>query len=202
VAVNIERFKLPSIAILIDGMYLQHACDLFGVGHLDYERKLPKMLMREGETHYRTYYFDALPYVPESGATEKQHKDKAGKKAFFDALRYKEGIVVEEGVVRPKRAVCFNCKTEYYVPVQKLVDVKIAVRLTSLAFSKVANKIVLLAGDRDLVPAVEASEPSGTPIRLAYFSEGDVQTSRELIKKCPEKHPLRGADLAVCELDK
>ncbi len=181
-------------------MYLQHACAHYGLKDIDYEKKLPKVLLRDGETHYRTYYFDALPYVPDTGATQGQYDKRAGKKAFFDALRFKEGIVVEEGVVRPKKAICFNCKTEYYVPVQKLVDVKIAVRLTSLAYSKVADKVVLLAGDRDLLPAVEAAEPSGTAIRLAYFQESDVQTSVDLIKKCPEKHLLSGADLSFCVL--
>ena len=182
-------------------MYLQHACNEFGIfDHIDIEKKLLKVLLREGETHYRTYLFDALPFVPDMGATPDQIAKSDGKYAYFDALRYKEGIMVEEGVVRPKRTICFNCKTEFSVPVQKLVDVKISVRLTSLAWSKVVDKIVLLTGDRDLLPAVEASEPSGTTVRLAYFQEANVQTSKDLIRKCPEKHVLKGSDLAFCKM--
>lgn len=193
---------MPKVAILIDGMYLQHAKDQFGIAeHLDLEKKLVKVLLREGETHFRTYLFDALPYVPKFGARPDQISKRNGKQAYFDALRYLEGISIEEGVVRPKQTTCFNCKTQFNVPVQKLVDVRISVRLTQLAWSKIVDKIILLSGDRDLLPAVEAVEQSGTIVRLAYFSEGHVQTSPDLIRKCPEKHLLKGSDLAFCKLE-
>jgi hypothetical protein len=181
-------------------MYFQNACELFNVWNIDYEKKLPKMLLREGEHHFRTWLFDALPYVPDTGATSEQKARRERKRAFFEALRFKEGIVVEEGVVRPKKTVCYNCQSEFSVPVQKLVDVKISVCLTSLAWSRTVDKIVLLAGDRDLLPAVEAALPTKVTIRLAYFSEGNVMTSKDLIMKCPEKHPLTGTDLATCVL--
>jgi len=189
---------LTKAAILVDGMYLQHACELFRVGRID-PTKLPKILLRNGETHYRTYWFDALPYVPLTGATPEQMTRKIEKKTYFDALQYKEGIVVEEGVVRPKRAICFKCNSEYYVPVQKMVDVKMSVRLVSLAWSKVVDRIVLLTGDGDLIPAVSATEPSGTTVRIAFFSEEGLQTSRGLIRACPEKHQLKGSDLSYCK---
>jgi uncharacterized LabA/DUF88 family protein len=188
------------VAILVDAMYLQHACDEFKIGHID-PTKLPKVLLREKETHYRTYWFDALPYAPPIDATDDQIKKREGKKAYFDALRYKEAIHVEEGTVRPKRTSCFKCGREFYVPVQKMIDVKMSVRLVQLAWSKVVNKIVLLTGDGDLIPAVEAAEPTATTVRIAYFSEGSTQTSKPLIRICPEKHQLKGNDLAFCKLE-
>lgn len=191
---------LVKVAILVDGMYLQHACDEFGTGRID-PTKLPKVLLRDGEAHYRTYLFDALPYVPDSGATSEQIERRNAKKTYFDALQYKEGITVEQGVVRPKRTTCFKCRSEFYVPVQKLVDVRMSVRLVSLAWSRIVDKIVLLTGDGDLLPAVEAVEPSGTTVRIAYCSEGNVQTSRALIRKCPEKQQLKGSDLSFCKLE-
>lgn len=193
---------MSKIAILIDGMYLQNALRLFGLNHLDYEKKLPKKLMRDGESMFREYYFDALPYVPKVGGTEGQIARRDGKKRFMDGLRFREGIVVEEGVVKPRKAICYKCNNEYYVTVQKGVDVKMSVRLMSLAFSnpRIVEKIILLAGDSDLIPAVDAAEGSGTTIRLAYFTEGNVQTSPDLISKCPEKHPLTRDDLIDCLL--
>ncbi|MCJ7634170.1 NYN domain-containing protein [Candidatus Bathyarchaeota archaeon] len=188
------------VAILVDGMYLQHACDLFGTGRID-PTKLPKVLLREGETFYRTYWFDALPYISKDNPTDEQKKRRANKFSYFEALRYKEGIVIEEGYVAPKFTECFNCGEKFIVPVQKMVDVKISVRLVQLAWSKIVDKMVLLAGDADLVPAVEASEQSGTTIRLAYISEGSVQTSRTLVQRCPEKHQLKSSDLGFCTLE-
>jgi len=185
------------VAILADGMYLQHACNMFGIGHID-PTKLPDILLRDDETHHRTYWFDALPYLPKVGATLEQRKRRNDKHAYFDALRYKERIVIEEGEVIPKQATCHYCNREFYVPVQKMVDVKMSVRLVSLAWSETVEKIVLLTGDADLVPAVKDVEQSKTTVRLAYLSEGTTQTSKTLIRECPEKHQLTKEDLEKC----
>lgn len=191
---------MPKVAILVDGMYLQHACDEFGTGRIDLT-KLPKILLRNGESHHRTYLFDALPYASDIGATSEQVERRKAKKAYFDALQYQEAITIEQGVVRPKRTTCYHCNKEFNVPIQKLVDVRMSVRLVQLAWSKIVDKIVLVTGDGDLLPAVEAVEISGTTVRLAYCSEGNVQTSGALIRKCPEKHQLKGNDLAFCRFE-
>ncbi len=96
--------------------------------------------------------------------------------------------------MRPKYTKCRNCETQFIVPVQKLVDVKISVRLTSLAWSKIVNKIILVSGDGDLIPAVEAARPSGTIVRLEYVDEEGVRTSKGLIRACPEKNKLTKED--------
>jgi len=182
-----------STAILIDNMYVQHCANFFGVGRLD-PRKFPDMLLRENERHHMTYIFDALPFIPSENPTSRQLELHRGKKVYFDALQYYERIKVELGYVRPKRTKCHKCKTAFYVPVQKLVDVKISVRLTSLAWSKIVQKIVLVSGDGDLIPAIQAAGPSGTIVRLGYVDEAGVRTSKGLIKMCPEKHRLSRED--------
>lgn len=84
------------------------------------------------------------------------------------------------------------------VPVQKLVDVKISVRMLSLAHSGVVECIVLVSGDSDLIPAVKELEPSGTTVRLAYLQQGRAKASPLLIQECPEKHLLRRGDFDRC----
>lgn len=149
-----------------------------------------------------TYIFDALPYVPRYNATQEQKDRRDGKKKYLEALNYYERITVELGDVRPKRTTCFNCDREFYVPVQKLVDVRMSVRLVSLAWSEIVKKIVLVTGDKDLLPAVQAVEPTGVLVRLAYVEEQDVQTSKALIRVCPEKHKLSKSDLSSCKFKK
>ena len=192
--------QLPiSAAILVDNMYLQHASDVFKVGRLD-PQKFPEVFLRTPpEKHFMTYIFDALPYVPRYGATQEQKDRRDNKETYFEALEYTERITVELGDVRPKRTICYKCKGEFYVPVQKLVDVKMSVRLVTLAWSEIAKKIVLITGDKDLLPAVQAVEPTGTIVRLAYVEEQNVQTSKALIRECPEKHKISKADLLRCK---
>lgn len=182
-------------AILIDNMYVQHCTNFFQTGTLD-PRKYPEMLLHANEEHHMTYVFDALPFVPKENATERQLELRRKKKTFLDALEYYERIKVELGYVRPKFTKCFNCQTNFYVPVQKLVDVKLSVRLVSLAWSGVVKKIVLISGDGDLIPAVEAIDGSGAIVRLEYVDEVDagIQTAKGLIKACPEKHKLTKDD--------
>jgi uncharacterized LabA/DUF88 family protein len=193
-----------STAILIDNMYLQNAQRVFQILDPLDPRKFPKAFLRTQppEEHFRTFIFDALPYLPETGATQQQIDYHNKKRGFLEAIQYYERIDVELGDVRPKHAHCPNCGTDYIVTVQKLVDVKISVRLVSLAWSGVVRKIVLVAGDKDLLPAVQAIKDSQTTVRLAFVEEQDVQTSKELIRCCPEKHKLTQADIASCKWDK
>lgn len=182
-------------AILIDNMYVQHCTNFFAVGKID-PRKYPQMLLHPNEEHHMTYIFDALPFVPQTNATERQLELRKQKQSFLDALEYYERIKVERGYVLPKFTRCYNCNTDFYVPVQKLVDVKLSVRLVSLAWSEVVKKIVLVSGDGDLIPAVEAIEGSGAIVRLEYVDEinAGIKTSKGLIKVCPEKHKLAKDD--------
>ncbi len=180
-------------AILIDNMYVEHSANVFKVGKLD-PRKFPKMFLRPDETHHMTYIFDALPFVPHRGATKRQIDLRQGKRSYLDALQYYERVNVELGYVKPRRTTCHSCGVEFEVPVQKLVDVKISVRLVSLAWMEIVKKIVLVSGDGDLIPAVEAAKPTGTIVRLEYVEEGDIRTNKGLIKMCQEKHRLSRED--------
>jgi uncharacterized LabA/DUF88 family protein len=187
-------------AILIDNMYLQNASQVFGVKQLD-PRKYPKVFLRSPEELYKTFIFDALPYVPQD-ATPRQQKLAEKRKDYFEALQYYERIVVELGDVRPEHAKCPYCNKDFYVPVQKLVDVKISLRLVSLAWSGIVKKIVLVAGGKDLLPAVKVVESSGAIVRLAYVEKQHVQTSKDLIKECPEKQKLTSPDIESCKSEK
>ncbi len=159
------------------------------------------MLLRNGEEHFKTYIFDALPFVPREGATREQMDRRIGKKQYLEAIQYHDRVTVECGYVRAKIGKCPKCQTSFASHVQKTVDVKMPVRLAALAWERIVGEIILVCGDADLVPAVRATEPTGTIVRLAYFSEGDVQTSRALIRACSEKQQLRRSDLACCKLE-
>ena len=190
-----------STAILIDNMYLENAANSFGIGRLDI-RKLAKVLLRTPpEELFRIYIFDALPYIPQQNASADQIGRQKRKQGYLDAIQYYERVSVELGDVRPKHTRCFKCQNEFNVPVQKLVDVKISVRLTTLAWANTVNKIILVSGDKDLLPAVEAAAPTKTIVRLAYFEEGNVQTAKALIRSAPEKQKLSRSDLAYCKFE-
>lgn len=176
-------------AILIDNMYLQNLKNEYSVGSLDPSR-FPAALLRPSEEHFMTYIFDAEPYVPKEEATEEQIELRRRKRDYLESVQQYERVRVELGYVAPKLWRCPQCRETFTVPVQKQVDVKISVRLMSLARERVVEKIVLLCGDGDVLPAVRAVEPTGTIVRLAYGQFGRVKASRALIRECPEKMEL------------
>ncbi len=188
---------MVSTAILIDNMYLENAINTLGLGKID-AQKYPEIFLRADEKHYMTYIFDALPFVPRENATDRQKELRNGKKAYLDALEYYERLRVELGYVKPKMSICHDCGKRFFVPVQKLVDVRISVRLMTLAWQKIVKKIVLVSGDSDLIPAVESTRPSGTIVRLEYFNADKVRTSKGLIRCCQEKHQLSKDNFANC----
>lgn len=188
-----------NVAILIDNMYLDHLCNAYGINMLDIQ-KIPQVFLREGEKHYKTYIFDALPFVPPR-ATQEQIKRKEGKKRFLDAIAYYDRTEVDLGYVSKRHAQCPECDHDFFVPVQKLVDVKLSVRLVSLAWETTVDKIVLITGDGDIQPAVRAIEKTGTIVRLAYGLKDNVYTNKGLIKCCPEKHLITRDDLINAAYD-
>lgn len=180
-------------------MYLGHIGNNCGIKHLD-ASKFPDVFLRKGEDHYKTYIFDALPYVPDINPSEDQKQKKDEKHQYLTRLEYIDRVVVEQGCVRTKRSCCPNCHRQVDTPTQKMVDVKLSVRLVELALSKTVDKIVLIAGDRDFLPAVEAIEKSGTIVRLVYSQTDKTGTNSNLIRCCPEKYEITKADLLRCEL--
>jgi uncharacterized LabA/DUF88 family protein len=79
-----------------------------------------------------------------------------------------------------------------------LVDVKLSVRLVSLAWSGVVKRIVLVSGDGGMIPAVEAVDGTEAIVRLEYVDADEkpakVKTAKGLIEACPEKHRLTKDD--------
>jgi uncharacterized LabA/DUF88 family protein len=184
---------LVKAAILVDNMYFEHALFAYSAYPTDLS-KLPKIVLAKEEEHYKTYVFDALPWVPDNPFPDQTEK-RDRKAAYLSALKYKERIVVEYGHVVPKMKTCQKCGFQNVVPVQKAVDVQISVRLVSLAWNHIVDKIVLITGDADLVPAVNDVEKSGVIVKLAYIRIEEVGTSAGLIKVCPEKQELTPQDL-------
>ena len=184
---------MEKVGIVIDNMYLENCASIYQSWPVDIV-KLPEILLRPGEEHYKTYIYDALPWVPKNGATNEQLEKLRKKKGYLDRLTYYDRIKVDLGYVRTKSHKCRSCGAVNEVPVQKLVDVKLSIGLLMLAWSSNVEKIILITGDADILPAVLQCESSKAIIRLCYVQEGNVKTSESLIRNCSEKQQLTKED--------
>ena len=83
--------------------------------------------------------------------------DKAKRQAtFIDALRATGQIEIDFGRFLSKRMTCKQCKTQWSKREEKRTDVNIAVRLLNDAYDDCFDVAIIMSGDSDLVPIVEA----------------------------------------------
>ena len=178
-------------------MYLQHICNAFGVDKINIPR-FSQLLLENDEKLFRTYVFDALPYLPKENATPEQQERRDRKYRYLDMLKYTDRVTVEEGYVKPKRWFCRECKRESIVPIQKAVDVKLSVRLVQLAWSDNVDIIALVAGDGDFLPAVDAVSDTNAIVRLFYAEVANIGVNKKLVKACPETRILNSENINSC----
>ncbi len=121
----------------------------------------------------RTYFFD--------GKTRESQ-------SFHDSLQLLDRFEVYLGEVVTRSFFCPSCQETVEIQAQKRVDVALAVELVHLATTKSVDLIVLLAGDRDFIPAIETAKHAGVIIRLVHGHPKTV--SDTLFKLVDEKMEL------------
>jgi uncharacterized LabA/DUF88 family protein len=173
---------------LLDGMYLQNTINALGVyGTIDYQKLSDKLV--HPDQRARTYVFDALP----NSSPQREQKQK-----FLDRLRYLDNFQVDEGSVRQEVRVCPHCDKDVVLYRQKKVDVLIATRLLEVSFDGKTEKIVLIAGDADFVPAVQIAKQN-VEVVLAYGEFGNVGVATDLKKACDKRILLDRGYLESCK---
>jgi hypothetical protein len=93
-------------------------------------------------------YFTS-PISSNKGKQERQNR-------YLDALRTRPLVEIVFGRFQPDRKECAKCGHPGYHPQEKKTDVNIAVNLICDALEDRYDTAILITGDSDLVPAVEA----------------------------------------------
>lgn len=149
-------------AIFIDGAYLDFLQkEVFGNVHLDL-KKLPAKLAGEKEI-LRTYYYHCLPYQS-SPPTPDEQRRFSGAQKFYNALSTFDRFQARLGVLALRG---YDAKGEP-IFVQKKVDILMGVDLALLSGKQQISEAILLAGDSDFIPAVEAAKSEGVLVKLYH----------------------------------
>ena len=164
-------------AIFIDGGYLTKILENeFARPYLDYQ-KLSDVLASPRE-RLRTYYYDCMPYQS-SPPTQVERIKHSGKAKFIHAItRGSQRFEFRQGKLRRTKTGQFE---------QKRIDVLLAIDMVRLCSKKQIDIVVLISGDSDLVPAVEASKEEGAIVQLYYRSRS---TADELLNVCDERYEI------------
>ena len=169
--------------VFIDGAYLQAVLkNDFGKPKIDFER-FSDILCGEYE-RLRTYYYYAMPYQG-NPPTEEERMRYSSADRFIARLRKLRRFEVRLGKLA-KRGDEFK---------QKRVDILLAVDLVRLSWGRQMATAIIVAGDSDFVPAIQAAKDAGVLVRL-YYSKSSVhnellesvdeafEISEDIIEKC------------------
>jgi uncharacterized LabA/DUF88 family protein len=127
-----------------------------------------------------------MPYQSNPPTRDEQAK-YTSKSRFFHAISRKvQRFQVRHGKLRRTGPNTFE---------QKRVDVLLGVDMVRLCSKKQVDLVILIAGDSDLVPAVEASKEEGAIVRL-YYMPGSIHD--ELLNVCDERYEIDQEFILKC----
>lgn len=157
---------MARVAVFIDGGYIDRVLrDEFSRIRIDY-RRLSDALTQHvapGAEILRIYYYHCLPYQ-DNPPTDEQRQRTSSMQSFFRGLRRTPRIEVREG------RLAYRGQDSLGQPIfeQKRVDLQLGVDLSILAGKRLIDYAVIVTGDSDLIPAIEAAKNEGVVVCVAH----------------------------------
>ena len=175
------------VSFFVDGFNLYHALDCKAAYHkykwLDFD-KLVKCYLTQNDNLVDIFYFTA--YVTWDPHKLNRHK------IFVQALRTRN-VKIIFGKFKRKDKFCTICKRTFSTFEEKQTDVNIAISLFKNAMEDKFDTAVIISGDSDLIPSIEAIKSSfpakrvGIIIPIGRKSES-LKNVCDFHMKMKEKH--------------
>ena len=170
------------VVIFVDGSNLYH-CLIQEFGRADVDFSRLGQLLCEGRRLVRTYYYNAV-VRREDGEERYQAQQR-----FFESLRRVPYLDLRLGrLERRGNAV-----------VEKGIDVRVATDMLWQAHNDVYDTAILVSGDADYVPAVEAVKAIGKHVEVAFVARG---RSLDLQHTADRFVPLDSEKLSRCWVER
>ncbi len=181
--------RMDRVCIFIDGSNFYHS--LKGAGlpvKVDFGKLGIKLTGKE-RRHIHTYYYNVPLIRPRPDDPEFDKKDERCRhqQRFFNALRYIRNFTFKMGRLQ---------QSGNDAPVEKGVDVMLAVDMLTLAFKDRYDVAVLVSSDADYKAAIEAvKSETGKVVELAHV-EGSK--AYDLITAASVYEPITPAVIKAC----
>jgi len=157
---------MSKIAVFIDGGYLDKILrkEFNGI-RIDYDL-FPKQICSKVDPQgqlFRTYYYHCLPYKSNPPSQEESARF-ASKQNFYTAINRLPRFEVRLGKLSRRGP---DAQGLYHYE-QKMVDVLFSIDLVSLSAKMQISDMVIVAGDSDFVPAIQAAKQEGIIVWLFH----------------------------------
>ncbi len=214
---------MKKTAILVDGEWFRHCLEDALKGSLpngvtaDVMYRNALLALGKDEELFRLFYYDCPPYQgKETNPIDKSKVDFGTSKKFqarslflsemkakdFVALRLgiakKRGWTLSETYIR--RAITGSypnppqANDVFLSLEQKGVDMRIGIDVATLSLKKIVERIILISGDTDMIPAMKLARREGVQVALV-----DVQSPQG---SCLSKSLDEDTDLVRCIIPK
>lgn len=203
---------MKKVAILLDlGFVLHKLYELLGRRHPtpDEVRAFAQKCVGQNEELFRIYCYHCYPYAKtELHPVTKQQVDFSATPLysrgvrFIDELKQKDNIAFRSGELsfdgwrikpyaarqiikqnRPVQASDFEADIK-----QKAVDMKIGLDVAWLSSKSLVDKIILVSGDSDLIPAMKFARREGVQIVLVTLNHRNIKSG--LVEHCDESRAV------------
>jgi uncharacterized LabA/DUF88 family protein len=176
---------MTKVAVLIDGGHARVLTKRAALTYNpDYIEKIAKACVEPDESLLRILYYDCAPYVgktklPISGA-EFEFK---GSDHWLKEIASKNLFAVRRGVLKfrgykPRKIPIANInltdadfKPDFE---QKGVDMRIGLDIANFSATRAVDRIILISGDTDCIPAMKQARISGLQVVLASLPNHKV----------------------------
>ncbi len=168
---------------------------------VNYCKNLHNTCLKEYEL-FRIYYYDCNPYTgkitnPITGKTENYGSNpiRSKQQALIDELELQDNFAIRKGQIQNTndwilrspgkdkdgkyKKIELNDVSGKLRPhiTQKQVDMKIGLDIAWLASKKIVDRIVLVTGDADFIPAIKFARKEGL---IVYLNNIDQRVNRNL----------------------
>jgi uncharacterized LabA/DUF88 family protein len=173
------------VSVLIDGGHTRVLARQAGYTYNpDYIEKIAHACVESDETVLRILYYDCAPFVgkvrlPVSG----DEYEFNGSDAWLKALAAKNLFAVRRGVLKSRgykpKKIPINSRPltdADFAPdfEQKGVDMRIGLDIANFADARSVDRVILVTGDTDCLPAMKHARISGLQIVLVTFPDRTV----------------------------
>lgn len=175
------------VSFFIDGFNFYHSLESKSryrkYKWIDYS-KLVKFFVTSKDQIVDIIYFTSYAFWDQE--KKKRHK------ILVDALRLR-GVKIVFGKFKIRDKKCRICKSTYKIPEEKQTDINIAVKLMESAINDEFDTAILVTGDSDLVPAVEAMKRIFPAKRIGLLipigrSSIELENTCDFKARVKEKH--------------
>ena len=142
---------------------------------LDYKKFINMLTHFSGVYRLRTYFYDCMPHQNNEEGRQKH----TNKSRFIHALnRGSPRFEFRRGRLRRSSSGRYE---------QKGIDVLLGIDMVRLCSKRQIRIVVLVTGDSDLVPAVQACKDEGAVVQLYYSARSAAD---ELLNVCDELYEI------------